>query len=112
MVKVLLDEMLGLGPLEPLLADESINDIMVNGFNQVYIERRGKLVLTDVKFRDDRHVMNVATRIVSQIGRRVDRWSMRASKTAAASISSSRRWPLTDLRSPFVSSPRKRSRST
>ena len=72
LVKVLLDEMLGLGPLEPLLADETINDIMVNGFNQVYIERRGKLVLTDVKFRDDRHVMNVATRIVSQIGRRVD----------------------------------------
>ncbi|MFT5181472.1 MAG: pilus assembly protein CpaF [Alphaproteobacteria bacterium] len=72
LVKVLLDEMLGLGPLEPLLADESINDIMVNGYNQVYIERRGKLVLTDVKFRDDRHVMNVATRIVSQIGRRVD----------------------------------------
>ena len=72
LVKVLLDEMLGLGPLEPLLADESINDIMVNGYNQVYIERRGKLELTDVKFRDDRHVMNVATRIVSQIGRRVD----------------------------------------
>ena len=72
LVKVLLDEMLGLGPLEPLLADESINDIMVNGHNQVYIERRGKLELTDVKFRDDRHVMNVATRIVSQIGRRVD----------------------------------------
>jgi len=72
LVKVLLDEMLGLGPLEPLLADESINDIMVNGHNQVYVERRGKLELTDVKFRDDRHVMNVATRIVSQIGRRVD----------------------------------------
>ncbi len=72
LVKVLLDEMLGLGPLEPLLADETINDIMVNGHNQVYVERRGKLELTDVKFRDDRHVMNVATRIVSQIGRRVD----------------------------------------
>ena len=72
LVKVLLDEMLGLGPLEPLLADETINDIMVNGYNQVYVERRGKLELTDVKFRDDRHVMNVATRIVSQIGRRVD----------------------------------------
>ena len=72
LVKVLLDEMLGLGPIEPLLADDSINDIMVNGYNQVYIERRGKLELTDVKFRDDRHVMNVATRIVSQIGRRVD----------------------------------------
>ena len=72
LVKVLLDEMLGLGPLEPLLADETVNDIMVNGHNQVYVERRGKLELTDVKFRDDRHVMNVATRIVSQVGRRVD----------------------------------------
>ncbi len=72
LVKVLLDEMLGLGPLEPLLADETVNDIMVNGYDQVYVERKGKLILTDVKFRDDRHVMNVATRIVSQIGRRVD----------------------------------------
>lgn len=72
LVRVLLDEMLGLGPLEPLLADETITDIMVNGHNQVYVERRGKLEITDVKFRDDRHVMNVATRIVSQIGRRVD----------------------------------------
>ncbi len=72
LVKVLLDEMLGLGPLEPLLADESITDIMVNGHNQVYVERKGKLELSDVRFRDDRHVMNVATRIVSQIGRRVD----------------------------------------
>ena len=72
LVKVLLDEMLGLGPLEPLLSDETVTDIMVNGSNQVYIERRGKLELTDVKFRNDRHVMNVATRIVSHIGRRVD----------------------------------------
>jgi pilus assembly protein CpaF len=71
-VELLLDDMLGLGPLEPLLADESINDIMVNGPAQVYIERAGKLVLTDVKFRDNAHVMNIASRIVSQVGRRVD----------------------------------------
>ena len=71
-VDLLLNDMLGLGPLEPLLADESINDIMVNGANQVYVERSGKLVLTDVRFRDDAHVLNVARRIVSQIGRRID----------------------------------------
>jgi pilus assembly protein CpaF len=72
LVTKLLNEMLGLGPLEPLLADETITDIMVNGARQIYIERRGKLELTDVAFRDDAHVMNVATRIVTAIGRRVD----------------------------------------
>ena len=72
LVTVLLDDMLGLGPLEPLLADETVSDIMVNGPKQVYIERRGKLELTDVAFRDNTHVMSVATRIVTQIGRRID----------------------------------------
>ncbi len=66
------DDMLGLGPLEPLLADESVTDIMVNGAHQIYVERKGKLELTDVHFRDDDHVMAVATRIVSQVGRRID----------------------------------------
>jgi len=68
----LVDDMIGLGPLEPLLADESINDILVNGPGQVYVERRGRLVLTDVRFRDNDHVMRVATRIVTRIGRRID----------------------------------------
>jgi pilus assembly protein CpaF len=72
LVTLLLNDMLGLGPLEPLLADESINDIMVNGPKQVFIERKGKLVLTDVTFRDNQHVMAIATRIVTQIGRRID----------------------------------------
>jgi pilus assembly protein CpaF len=72
LVAALLDEMLGLGPLEPLLKDEAITDIMVNGAKQVYIERRGKLELSGVTFRDDPHVMNVATRIVTRIGRRID----------------------------------------
>jgi pilus assembly protein CpaF len=72
LTELLLDDMLGLGPLEPLLADETITDIMVNGPNQVYVERGGKLVVTEVKFRNNQHVMNVATRIVSQVGRRVD----------------------------------------
>jgi pilus assembly protein CpaF len=68
----LVDDMVGLGPLEPLLADESVNDIMVNGPHQVYVERKGKLELTEVRFRDNPHVMNVAQRIVTRVGRRVD----------------------------------------
>lgn len=72
LVTMLINDMLGLGPLEPLLSDESITDIMVNGPNQVYVERKGKLELTTVHFRDNAHVMNIATRIVSKIGRRID----------------------------------------
>jgi pilus assembly protein CpaF len=72
LVTSLLHDMLGFGPLEPLLADERVTDIMVNGPLLVYVERGGKLQLTDVRFRDDAHVMNIATRIVSRIGRRID----------------------------------------
>lgn len=75
LVTLLLNDMLGLGPLEPLLADDSISDIMVNGPNQVYVERGGKLTLTDVRFRDDRHLLNIAQRIVTAVGRRVDETS-------------------------------------
>jgi pilus assembly protein CpaF len=72
LIGLLLDDMLGLGPLEPLLADEAITDIMVNGAKRIYVEHHGKLVLTEAVFRDDAHVLAVAGRIVSQIGRRVD----------------------------------------
>jgi pilus assembly protein CpaF len=72
LVTSLLNDMLGFGPLEVLLADEKVTDIMVNGPHQVYVERGGKLVLSDVRLRDDAHVMNIATRIVSRIGRRID----------------------------------------
>lgn len=72
MVANLVDDMLGLGPLEPLIADDAITDIMVNGPYQVYIEKNGKLVLSDVKFRDNQHVLNICTRIVTKVGRRVD----------------------------------------
>ncbi|MCW8835106.1 MAG: CpaF family protein [Rhodospirillales bacterium] len=68
----LLNDMLGLGPLEPLLADDGVADIMINGPNQVYVEKGGKLRLTDIKFRDNQHLLNICTRIVSRIGRRVD----------------------------------------
>ncbi len=68
----IVDDMIGLGPLEPLLKDELITDIMVNGPDQVYIERKGKLVLSEIQFRDNEHVMNIAQRIVTAVGRRVD----------------------------------------
>ena len=66
------DEVMGLGPLEPLLADSKVADILVNGCDQVYVERRGRLELTDVRFNDDQHLMNIIDRIVSGVGRRVD----------------------------------------
>ena len=68
----LVDDIIGLGPLEPLLEDDSITDIMVNGPDRVFIERRGKLVLSSVRFRDTAHVGNIAQRIASSVGRRVD----------------------------------------
>jgi pilus assembly protein CpaF len=67
-----LDEVFGLGPLEPLLADPTISDILVNGYKSVYIERRGILEQTGIQFRDDVHLMTIIDRIVSAIGRRVD----------------------------------------
>ena len=68
----LVDEMVGYGPLEPLLQDETVTDIMVNRFDQVYVERRGKLEAAEITFRNDSHVMNVAQRIVGRVGRRID----------------------------------------
>src|SRR6202051_2164438 len=67
-----LDEVFGLGPLEPLLQDPTISDILVNTHKQVYIERRGLLELTTVRFRDDQHLLRIIDKIVSQVGRRVD----------------------------------------
>src|SRR6476660_5661248 len=67
-----LDEVFGLGPLEPLLQDPSISDILVNGHRQVYVERKGLLELTSVRFHDDAHLLRIIDKIVSQVGRRVD----------------------------------------
>jgi pilus assembly protein CpaF len=67
-----LDEVFGLGPLEPLLQDPTVNDILVNTFNSVYVERRGVLEKTTIAFKDDRHLMRVIDKIVSAVGRRVD----------------------------------------
>ncbi len=72
MIKEICDEVLGLGPLEPLLARDDIADIMVNGADKVYVETEGKIELTDVKFRDNTQLMAICQRIVNAIGRRVD----------------------------------------
>lgn len=68
----LLDEIIGFGPITGLLSDNDITEIMVNGPNQIYIEKKGKLVLTDAKFKNDNHVMHVIKKIVAPIGRRID----------------------------------------
>ncbi|MDP1964191.1 MAG: CpaF family protein [Reyranella sp.] len=72
LVYQLVNDMMGLGPLEPLLSDEGITDIMINGAKQIYIERQGKIELTSVAFEDNTHLLNICNRIVSRIGRRVD----------------------------------------
>jgi pilus assembly protein CpaF len=72
MLEQITDEILGLGPLEPLLRDETITEVMVNGPQQVYIEREGRLELTNVTFQNDEHVMKIIQRIIAPIGRRVD----------------------------------------
>src|ERR1700730_16651617 len=72
MVEEVLDEVLGLGPLEPLLKEPSISDILVNRYNKVFIERNGKLSETQVRFKDDAHLLHIIEKIVSQVGRRID----------------------------------------
>lgn len=68
----LLDEMLGLGPIEPLLKDETVTEIMINGPKHIFVERLGKLHLTKVQFHDDVHLMNIIERIIAPLGRRID----------------------------------------
>ncbi|HTS61989.1 MAG TPA: CpaF family protein [Candidatus Acidoferrales bacterium] len=72
LIEEILDEVFGLGPLEGLLKDGSISDIMVNGFDNVYVERAGRLVETNIRFKDNSHVRMIIERIVSAIGRRID----------------------------------------
>ena len=72
LVEEILDEVFGLGPLEPLLKDPTISDIMVNGFDNVYIERAGRVVETNVRFKDQAHLRMIIERIVSNVGRRID----------------------------------------
>jgi len=72
LVNEITDEMLGLGPIEPLLKDPSVTDILVNTWNNVFVERMGRLERTSVKFKDDRHLLRIIDKIVSRVGRRVD----------------------------------------
>jgi pilus assembly protein CpaF len=72
MVEEIMDEVLGLGPLEPVLKDPTVTDIMCNGHEQVFVERRGRLELTPVRFKDERHMLRIIEKIVSGVGRRVD----------------------------------------
>jgi len=72
LIEEILDEVFGLGPLEPLLKDPTISDIMVNGFDNVYIERAGRVVETNIRFKDQAHVRMIIERIVSAVGRRID----------------------------------------
>jgi pilus assembly protein CpaF len=71
-IEEVLDEVLGLGPLEPLLKEPTISDILVNRFDKVYIKRNGKLALTQVRFKDNAHLLHIIEKIVSQVGRRID----------------------------------------
>ncbi|MEJ2482932.1 MAG: CpaF family protein [Gemmatimonadota bacterium] len=72
LVEQILDEIFGLGPIEPLLQDPSVSDILVNTSQQVYVERQGRLERSDVRFKDDRHLLQIIDRIVSAVGRRID----------------------------------------
>jgi pilus assembly protein CpaF len=71
-IKLIEDDVMGLGPLEPLLADKTVSDILVNGYDTIYVERRGLLERTNLRFSDHRHLMNTIDRIVSAVGRRID----------------------------------------
>ena len=72
LIEMTTNEMLGLGPLEPLLQDNQVSDILVNGYSETFVERKGKLAKTNVRFHDDQHLMQVISRIVSRVGRRID----------------------------------------
>jgi pilus assembly protein CpaF len=72
LVREIMNEVLGLGPLEPILADPSVSDILVNSYNQVFVERRGRLEKAKMRFRDDHHLMKIIDKIATAVGRRVD----------------------------------------
>jgi len=72
LIEMTTNEMLGLGPLEPLLQENDVSDILVNGYSETYVERRGKLYKANVRFHDDQHLMQIINRIVSRVGRRID----------------------------------------
>jgi pilus assembly protein CpaF len=100
-----LADITGYGPLEPLLQDESITEVMVNGHGNVYVERFGKIEKTNVVFENNDHLLRIIERIVSPLGRRVDE-SSPTCRTGSASTSPFHPWRSTARRSPSASSPR------
>jgi pilus assembly protein CpaF len=72
LIASMVDELSGLGPIQPLVDDDEVNDILVNGRDRVFVERKGKLELTDIRFNDDRHVQRIIQRIIAPLGRRID----------------------------------------
>lgn len=114
-ISEILDEMRGLGPLEPLLKDQAVNDILINGHECVYIERQGLLEPTGVRFKDEAHLLRIINKIVSAVGRRVDEFSRCVTLgclTARASMWRCARWRSTDHLCRFANSRRSRSVST
>ena len=85
LVDEILDNILGLGPLEPLLRDPEVSDIMVNGPKTVFVERKGKLVKTSVTFTDNKHLMQIIERIVAAVGRRPNELSLENSRSRSRS---------------------------
>jgi pilus assembly protein CpaF len=99
----LVDDMLGLGPIEPLLDDDSITDIMINGPDKVFVERRGTVVLSNVRFRDVQHLSNIAQRIAARVGRRIDESSPLADARLADGSRVNIVFPPLALDGPYIS---------
>ncbi len=93
LIDEVLDETFGFGPLEVLLKDPTISDILINGPHKIYVERRGKLEKTDVKFRDNDHLLQIIDRIVSKVGRRVDETSPDGGRPLARRLPRQRHHP-------------------
>ena len=109
LIRDITDEMLGLGPIEPLLADDTIADILINGHDSVYVERGGKLESTAVRFKDEDHLLRVINKIVSAVGRRVDELTpmvdARLDDGSRILTLSSPPWPSAARPSPFARPP-------
>ena len=116
LVREIARDVMGLGPIEPFLADSTVTEVMVNGTDYIYVERDGVIEQTEVRFISEEHLRRVIDRIVAQIGRRIDEsvadGGRPPASTAPVSTSSSRRCRWTARSSPSGSSPRTRSRPT
>ena len=103
LTQLLVDDMFGFGPLEPLLADETVTDIMVNAPDEVYVERKGKIVRANVQFHDTDHIAHIATRIATRVGRRVDESSPMVDARLADGSRVNITFPPLSFKSPTIS---------